>query len=161
MEATFEIIAADGARIDEDELEFLLEHLRPSIGSIDEREGMLILYNSGGSFRVTAFRDSISPLIRAVCIDAVPDLAAGKDVEIQMAAYNERAWFKIEGDAIVVTGDAIEEDRCPARPLLEALVGCGERFAALVKKLYSTNPNMADVVANWDQAVAQARASLV
>src|SRR5438067_1481220 len=119
MEVTFEIIAADGGRIDEDALEVWLESLRPRLHPLNQREGYLALFNRTGSNRVTAFRDAISPLVRAVCVNAVIELAAGRNAEIDMAAYNERAWFKLDGDAVVVGGDAIEEDRCPTRPLLE------------------------------------------
>ena len=160
MQASFAIIGADGETLGEEELASRFDELRERLTAQEEPEGTLVLYNDGGSYRVTAFRDDLEALMRGVCVRAIPDLAAGKEVVAEMAAYDESAAFKPEGDEIVVSGDQIDGDRCPARPLLEALVGCGERYLAFIKRLRGDNPELAEYFAGWDAAVARARASL-
>jgi hypothetical protein len=159
MEVTFSIWIG-GALLDEGEIAARLGVLRPQLQDLDGLEGQLLLYNSMSTYNVTTIRDALVPLIGAFCFDAVIDLAAGKDVTIPITAYDGTVHMKVEDDVIVISGTDVKEDRCPAGPLLEALVDCGERFIALLKALHASEPVWQERLAGWDQVAARARAAL-
>src|SRR4051794_24842022 len=123
MEASFEVITAEGLSLREGEIAARFDDLLPELKELDGLEGVLILYNDGGSYRVTALRDTLGPLISRLCFQAVTELAAGKDVTVRLYAYDEKVQFHVEGDEVVISGDALDGDRCPRKSLLEALTG--------------------------------------
>ena len=48
-----------------------------------------------------------------------------------------------DGDEVVVTGDELTPSHYPKRELLPALVACGERYAAYLRKLRGGDPDWA------------------
>jgi len=160
VEVTFSIRDPEGKWLEEEDIQARFAELRPALQSLDEAEGRLSIYNDDTTYAITTFKDELGVLVSTVCLDAVGDLAAGKAVRVSMVSHPQRIDFDVEGDQIVIHGDGIDGDRCPARPLLKALVACGERYAALLKKLHGGDPTWSKNLSGWDQGAARARASL-
>lgn len=159
MEVTFDVLTNDDAILSESDLAQGSPDLRKLLDNLDQLEGLLTIDNPDAQDLVV-FRDVLSLLISYFCMYSIPDLANGKPLEYSFAAYNEHATLKVDGDTIVVHYDGDAECRCPAAPLLAALVACGERFVALIKRVYGNEPSWSVRLAAWEEAVTRARNSL-
>lgn len=160
MQASFSVITADGLTLHERQIAAEFDNLRPDLAGLDGLEGLVTLYNDTGSYRVTALRDVLGPLVTQLCVHVVTELAAGRDVTVTLFAYDERVQFRLEGDEVDISGDDLEGDRCPRASLLTALVECGERFHALLQRVCAADPDWAENRDAWQEAVTRARACL-
>lgn len=77
MEVSFELLTPSGAFTEAD-LATRFDEVRPWLRTTAAMNGILMLYNSTGSFEVTALCDMLDILIPAVCWEAVQELAAGR-----------------------------------------------------------------------------------
>lgn len=139
-----EDLAAEG-----DQLGACLERLSPLYGQLefyDEEE------DEG-----TSITDDFHLMMFDLCIDAVPRLAAGDEVEVALAAHNEEVRFAPDGDTVEISGSAISEITVNKAALLAAMVDCGGRYVALCRADPGVDDARADGIAG---ALETARAAL-
>src|SRR3954452_22846287 len=113
MEVTFDVLMPDDTMLGERELAADFDSWREQLAGLDRAEGLLTIENPE-SDELVVFRDVLTSLVNDVCLKAVPELARGKEFVRRFTAYDEAAAFKVEGETVAITGDALEkEERCP------------------------------------------------
>jgi hypothetical protein len=98
--------------------------------------------------------DDIGALAQNLCIDAVADLAADRNVA--MHHYDKPGYVRLdpEGWWVRVSGDYIEEVVLPRLELLDGLLGCGERIAAFLRALGTRDAQADNLEARAEQVRA-------
>lgn len=161
MQASFSVITADGVTLNEQQITDQFARLRAELTHLEDLEGVVILYNDVDSYRVTALRDVLGPLVSQLCFHAVTELAGGRNVTLTLYAYDERVQLQLDGDDVVIGGDDLPGDRCTKSALMTALVDCGDRFLALLQRAVADDdPDWAENRDSWIESAARARACL-
>jgi hypothetical protein len=159
MNVLFEFDLPGGETITEHELAQADAALLAQVAAIASPEGGLVLSDPARG-QSTAIGDVLGALISGFCCDAVSPLRAGQPYATTLFAYDEQVTFTPDGEDVVVTGDELESARFSLRELLPALVACGERYAAHLRRLHGSNPAWSDRLAMTDAAAQTARTQL-
>jgi hypothetical protein len=158
MTVRFEIDLPDGDTITESELAHNGE-AEKLLAAMDSPGGGLVLSNPATG-QSTAIGDVLGALISRFCFQSIPVLAAGRKYSTRLFQYPEQVSMTPESDEIVVTGDELDPSRYPKRELLPALVACGERYAAYLRRLHGDDPDWAGRLETLETAAKNARAQL-
>jgi hypothetical protein len=157
MIVRFEIDLPDGNSIAESEL------AEPEsvelLAGMDSPEGGLVLSNPATG-QSTAVGDVLGALINRVCFESIPLLAADQEYSLRLFQYPEKVSMTPEGDEVIVTGDELDRTHYPKRELLPALVACGERYAAYLRRVHGGDPEWAGRLEAIESAAKAARAQL-
>jgi hypothetical protein len=130
MDVSFEFIAPDGAILGEADVTGSGERLVPLLNELEPHYGRLIIFDPAQDDE-THVTDDLEAMMRELCLRLAPQIASGASVEYQLAAHPEVVRFTARGDRTGIDGDSTSELWCEARPLAQALVAAGERYAAL------------------------------
>jgi hypothetical protein len=158
MTVRFEIDLPDGDTITESELGQQGE-AEKLLAARESLEGGLALINPATG-QSTAIGDVLGALISRFCFQSIPVLAANREYSTYLFQYPEQVSMTPEGDEVVVTGDEIDRSHYPKRELLPALVECGERYAAYLRKLHRDDPSWAGRLETLETEAKNARAQL-
>jgi hypothetical protein len=158
MIVRFEIDLPDGDTVAESEL------AQPGpraelVAGLDSPEGGLVLSNPATG-QSTAVGDVLGALINRFCFQSIATLAADQEYSVRLFQYPEKVSMKPEGGEVVVTGDELDPSHYPKGELLPALVACGERYAAYLRKLHGDDPEWAGRLETIDAAAKTARGQL-
>ncbi len=156
MQVRFGLISPRGKLWSEDDLAAEGEGLGKVLEQLAPLYGQLEFYDEEQD-EGTSITDDFHLMMFDICIDAVPRLAAGEEVEIGLAAHNEEVRFAPEGDATEISGSAIPELTVNTAELLGAMLECGARYVALCRADPGVDEAQADGIAG---ALDQARAAV-
>jgi hypothetical protein len=129
------------------------------LAGMDSPEGGLVLSNPATG-QSTAVGDVLGALINRFCFESIARLARDQEYSTHLFQYPEKVSMTPDGDEVVVTGDELDPSHYPKRELLPALVACGERYAAYLRKLRGGDPNWAARLETIESAAKAARAQL-
>jgi hypothetical protein len=159
MKITFDLDLDGNRFFNENDLDADLDSLRPLILEFDNPEGVLHFEDPENdvSFELG---DSMGPLIYSMCFGPIKSLAEGKPVEIPFSTCDASVKLVPNGDEVVFSWEGSEPYRLGRSELLPALVSCGERYVAFMKRLYNGDPNYAAELDDLASAAQNARACL-
>jgi hypothetical protein len=105
--------------------------------------------------------DDLTALVGQLCFAAPAAVARGEMAAFDLVNDPEHYTLRREGAEIEVAGTLIETVRFPASALLDALVACGERYIALLGRVWADDPGLPDLLADLKGGATAARAALV
>ena len=158
MIVRFELDLPDGNSLTEKELAEQSESAELLTG-MNSPDGGLVLSNPATD-QSTAMGDTLGALIQTFCFESIPVLAANQEYSVTLFQHPERVTMKPEGDEVLVTGDEIDPSHYPKGELLPALVACGERYAAYLRRTHGNDPEWAGRLETLETAAKNARAQL-
>ncbi|MBN9507840.1 MAG: hypothetical protein J0I21_01850 [Alphaproteobacteria bacterium] len=104
--------------------------------------------------------DDLTALVTQLCFVAPAAVARGETAAFDLVNDPETYTLRREGTEIEIAGTLIETNRFPASALLEALVACGERYIALLGRVWADEPGLPDLLADLKGAAETARRAL-
>jgi len=119
--------------VDERELVRNLDDYRTSLKANTRLDGAIVITAPGGP--TVEYEDEVPPAVQDLCFGSIPDLAAGKTVDITTFSYPGKLRLVPQGDGVLISGDVVPTTRLPLRPLLKSLYDCGQRFIIFARQL--------------------------
>lgn len=144
--ATFCVNISSDDCIDEEQLNTEFESNRPKIIADERRHGaingaIVIRSPQNPDIRV---EDELEAVVQNVCFLALPDLLAGKRVIVPYFRYPGEIELKPEGHQLLMSGEAIPEERLELREAVFAFYECGQRVVSFLRRLRSDGAESAE-----------------
>lgn len=124
---------ADDDCIDERELTENFDEYRPRMQAKKRFSGAIVITAPGQP--TVEYEDELGPAVQDLCFRSVPDLLAGKAVDLTTFSYPGSVSVVPDGDVVIISGDVVETAKVPLRPLARGLVACGQRFITFARRL--------------------------
>jgi hypothetical protein len=136
---------------------------RDALQPYNEHEGG-VLIDAGSTS--AGFADTLFWLVPSLCLNAVAGVLDSGRAEVSLFAYDTDITLFRNGDGdgdsdtVTLTSNIAEPARFATWPLLDALVGAGERYARLVEQLWLADSEARRTLPDLQALAVKTRAAL-
>jgi hypothetical protein len=156
LNAHFRIYLPDGERLTEEKIEKSKATACRTIAKLEDIPGGITIEDTATGAALH-LGDTLSVLVSAFCLEGLVELVSKGKIHINFFNHDEFVEIELADAQVSLSGDEIAAQSYPAAEYLRAMAACGERYVALMRRVWQGQKERKKEIEDLEKALAAAK----